>query len=112
MNLPVNVGNPREAGSILRLERSPGEGNANPPQYSCLGDPIGRRAYWVTVQGLAKSWIQLSRHARARTRTHTHTHTHTHNRIITFLVPLIQTETNLVGKGMEFHLYNPQINSP
>ena len=68
-NLPVNVRDAREVGSNLRLGRSPGEGNGNPPQYSCLGNPMGRRAYWVTVQRLAKSWIQLS--------TYTHIHTHT-----------------------------------
>ena len=72
-NLPVNVGDAREVGSNLRLGRSPGEGNGNPHQYSCLRNPMGRRAYWVTVQRLAKSWIQLSTH----TYTHTHTHTHT-----------------------------------
>ena len=36
--------------------RSPGEGNGNPLQYSCLGNPIDREAWWATVQGVTKSW--------------------------------------------------------
>ena len=40
--------------------RFPGGGNGNPLQYSCLGNPIGRRAWWVIVHGVAKSWTQLS----------------------------------------------------
>ena len=50
-NLPASAG---DAGSILRSERSPGEGNGNPLQYSCLGDPMDRGAWWVTVLGVAK----------------------------------------------------------
>ena len=42
------------------LGRSPGGGNSNPLQYSCLGNPMDRRAWWATVLGVAKSWIQLS----------------------------------------------------
>ena len=40
-NLPANA---RDAGSIPGLGRSPGEGNGNPLQYSCLGNPTDRRA--------------------------------------------------------------------
>ena len=36
------------------LERSPGEGNGNPPQYSCLGNPMDRGAWQATVHGVAK----------------------------------------------------------
>ena len=35
--------------------RSPGEGNGNPLQYSCLGNPVVRGAWRATVQGVAKS---------------------------------------------------------
>ena len=49
-----------EAGLIPGLGRSPGEGNVNPLQYSCLGNPIGSRAWWVTVHGFAKSLTWLS----------------------------------------------------
>ena len=47
-----NVGNP---GSIPGLERSPGEENGNPLQYSCLENPMDRGAWWATVHGVAKS---------------------------------------------------------
>ena len=40
--------------------RSLGEGNDNPLQYSCLGNPIDRGAWWATVYGVAKSWTWLS----------------------------------------------------
>ena len=38
-NLPVNAGDTRDAGSIPGSGRFPGEGNGNPLQYSCLGNP-------------------------------------------------------------------------
>ena len=49
-NLPANAG---DEGSILGSERSPGEGNSNPLQYSCLGNPMGRGAWQATVHGVA-----------------------------------------------------------
>jgi len=36
--------------------RSPGRGNGNPLQYSCLGNPMGREVWWATVHGVTKSW--------------------------------------------------------
>ena len=51
-NPPANIG---DTGSILGSGRSPGEGNDNPPQYSCLGNPTNRGAWWATVHGVAKS---------------------------------------------------------
>ena len=44
----------RDVSSIHGLGRSPGEGNDNPLQYSCLGNPMGRGAWWATVYGVAK----------------------------------------------------------
>ena len=41
----------QETGSIPGLGRSPGEGNGNTLQYSCLGNPMHRGAWWATVQG-------------------------------------------------------------
>ena len=52
-----NAGDP---GSIPGLGRSPGEGNGNPLQYSCLENPTDGGAWQATVHGVAKSWIQLS----------------------------------------------------
>ena len=52
-----NVG---DLGSIPGSGRSPGEGNDNPLQYSCLENPMDRGAWWATVHGVAKSQTQLS----------------------------------------------------
>ena len=49
-----------DLGSIPGLGRSPGRENGNPLQYSCLGNPINRGAWWATVHGVTKSQIQLS----------------------------------------------------
>ena len=51
-----NVGDP---GSIPGSGRSPGEGNGNSLQYSCLENPMHRGAWWATVHVIAKSWMQL-----------------------------------------------------
>ena len=52
--------NAGDAGSILGSGRSPGEGNGNPLQHSCLENPMDRRAWRATVHGVAKSWASLS----------------------------------------------------
>ena len=72
-NLPANAG---DSGSIPGLGRSPGEGNGNPLQYSCLGSPMDRQACWATVHGVSKSCTRLKQLSNLA---HTHTqHTHTH----------------------------------
>ena len=43
-----------DAGSIPGSGRPPGEGNDNPLQYSCLGNPMDRGAWWATVRGVTK----------------------------------------------------------
>ena len=45
-----------DLGSIPGLGRSPGEGNGNPLQHSCLENPTDRGAWWASVHGVAKSW--------------------------------------------------------
>ena len=50
-NPPANTG---DAGSIPGSGRSLGERNGNPPQCSCLGNPMNRGAWWVTVRGIAR----------------------------------------------------------
>ena len=52
--------NAGDLGSIPGLGRSPGEGNGNPLQYSCLENPMDREVRWATVYGVAKSRTQLS----------------------------------------------------
>ena len=50
-NPPANAG---DSGSIPGWGRFPGEGNGNPLQYSCLGNPVDRGTWRVTVHGVAK----------------------------------------------------------
>ena len=52
--------NAEDPGSIPGSERSPGQGNGNPLQYSCLENPMDRGAWWTAVYGIAKSQTQLS----------------------------------------------------
>ena len=49
-----------DLGSVPGSGRSPGEGNSNPLQYSCLKNPMDGGAWWATVHGVAKSWTRLS----------------------------------------------------
>ena len=55
-NLPANAEDP---GWISGLGRSPGEGNGNPLQYSCLENLLDRGAWWAIVHEVAKSWTRL-----------------------------------------------------
>ena len=59
-NPPANAEDVRDVGSILGLERSPGEGNGNPLQYSCLENPVDGGARWAAVHGVEKSRTRLS----------------------------------------------------
>ena len=56
-NLPAKAG---DTGSIPDPGRSPGEGNGNPLQYSCLEKSMDREAWQAAVYGVAKSWTRLS----------------------------------------------------
>ena len=53
-NLPVKAGDVRDAGSFPGSGRSPGEGNGNPLQNSCLENPMDRGAWQATVYGVAR----------------------------------------------------------
>jgi len=56
----ANAGDARAAGLIPESGRSPGEGNGNLLQYSCLKTSMDRRAWKATGHGATKSWTQLS----------------------------------------------------
>ena len=56
----VSAHNVGDLGSIPGLESSPGEGNGNPLQYPCLGNPKDGGAWWAIVHGVTKSWTRLS----------------------------------------------------
>jgi len=59
-NPPASAGDTGEASSIPGVGRSPGEGNGNPLQCSCLENPMDRGAWWATVHGVTKNWTRLS----------------------------------------------------
>ena len=58
-NPAANAGDTREADTIPGLGRSPGGGNGNPPQYTCLENPMDRGAWWAKGNGVTKSRTQL-----------------------------------------------------
>ena len=66
-DLPSNSGDVSDVGLIFALGRSPGGGQDNPFQYSCLENPMNRGAWRATVHRVAKSWTwpkRLSTHTR------------------------------------------------
>ena len=54
-NPPANAGDAEDSVSISGSGRSPGGGNGNPLQYSCLENPVDKGAWWVTVHGVTKN---------------------------------------------------------
>ena len=59
-NLPPNTRDTRDMGLIPGLGSFPGEGNGNPLQYSCLGNPMGGGAWRASVHEVAKNLTRLS----------------------------------------------------
>ena len=68
-NPPASAGDTGDAGLIPGSGKSPGGGNGNPLQYSCLEKSMDRGAWWATVHGVTKSQTWLI----------TWTHRHVHN---------------------------------
>ena len=60
-NQPTNAGDAGDIGSISGLGRSPGGGNGNPLQCSCLENPRDRGAWWAAIYGVAQSRTRLKR---------------------------------------------------
>ena len=89
-NSPSNTGGVRVVGSIAGLGRSPGGGNGNLLQYSCLGNSMDRGAWWALVHRVAKSQTQT--HAQ-------HIFTASVNEIINIFFQLI-----FVGMWEPFHV--------
>ena len=58
-SLPANAEDAGDSGSIPGSGRSPGEGNGNPLQYSCLGNPMDSGAWWATVHGATEIQTKL-----------------------------------------------------
>ena len=59
-NQPANAEETGDAGLISESGRSPGEGNSNPLQHSCLENSMDKGAWQATVHGVAKSQTRLS----------------------------------------------------
>ena len=59
-NPSANTRDVRDMDSIPGSRRSPGGGNGNPLQYSCLENPMDREAWWAIVHGVTKSQTRLS----------------------------------------------------
>ena len=80
--------NAGDTGLIPGSGGSLGEGNGNLLQYSCLGNPKDRVAWWATVHGVLKSQTRLSKH--------THTHTHIQSiYLYTYIYIYIYTHTHM-----------------
>ena len=55
-NPPANAGSTGDSSLIPGSGRYPGEGNGNPLQYSCLGNPVDKGAWWATIYGVTKEF--------------------------------------------------------
>ena len=75
-NLPDSERDSKDAGSIPRLGRSPGEGIGNLLQYSCLENYTDREAWWMTIHGVTE--LNMTQH----------TYAHTHTLLCTFFFPI------------------------
>ena len=58
-NPSASAGDIRDTGSVPGSGRSPGGGHGDPLQYSCLGNPMDRGAWWVIVHRVSKGQILL-----------------------------------------------------
>ena len=101
-NSPANTG---DVGSISGSEKSPGEGNGNPLQYSCLGNPIDRGAWWAIVHGVTKK----VRHNLATKRT-----MRTILRLVTLLLLCSSLELCLINNSWHlfFFVSTDSLNTP
>ena len=59
-NPPANAGDIRDAGLIPGLSRSPGGGNGNPLQHSCLENPMDRGAWWAPSIGSKSDMTEVT----------------------------------------------------
>ena len=64
-NPPTNAGESRDVGLDPWIRKTPLGGNSNPLQYSRLGNPMDRGAWWAGVHGVSKSQTHLSTHAQS-----------------------------------------------
>ena len=80
-NPPANAGDIRDTGLIPRSSRFPGGGHGNPLQYSCLGNPIVRGAWWAMVHTVARLKQLSTCHNKGCKSQLPYLHTHVHSRV-------------------------------
>ena len=76
-------------GLVPGLRRSPGVGNGNPLQYSCLGNPMDRGSWWATALGVPKGSATLIP-------SHIHKHTHIQHTHLPVHTPRTQPHTHCI----------------
>ena len=103
-----SAGDARDPGLIPGWGRSPGGGNGNPFQYSCLENPMDSRAWQATVPPGHKE-LDTAEHAGARVRAHTHAHTleyplrarNLHSELLPLIPDLLQQTMMQKSTGMD-----------
>ena len=109
---PANAGDTGDKGLISGSGRSPGGGNGNLLQYSCLENPMDRRAWRLTVNAITELDMTERTHTHMHTYTHTHTPTHTHAHLHTrvtlrrptYIEPRLLTHRNCEIKNVLYCL--------
>ena len=92
-NPPAKARDAGDAGSIFESGRSPRGENGNPLQYSCLENPMERRAWRAAVHGVEKSWTWLSNWA------------HIHQTVTNPVNAAIVNEAGMVSVFMDLTFY-------
>ena len=80
----LNAGAAGDPGSIPGLERSPGGGQSNPLQHSCLENPRNRGVWWATVHRVTKSQTRLKQLS-----THTDIHPYVISKVLNIIIELL-----------------------
>ena len=102
-DVKVSACNAGDLGSIPGWGRSPGEGNGNPLQYSCLENPMDGGAWWATVHGVAKSWTRLSDFTFTLLYVYIHIYSLLH--IYIYIYTYIYIWKEGIKEGMNIHMY-------
>ena len=97
----VSAHNAGDPGSILRSGRSPGEGNGNSLQYSCLKSPMDGGAWWATIHGVAKSQTQLSNFTFFLSLVPLEREMATHSSVLAWRVPWMEGPGGLQSMGLQ-----------
>ena len=97
-NLPTNAGDTGDPVSIPGSGRSPGGGNGNPLQYSCLGNPMDRGAWRATVYGVTESDTTEHPYRHMNINTYVLIHSHIYHYWIPYHWALIKIFSPIINK--------------